>query len=791
MSLKIFNGVLVQDAPELTGLNIVDGVLVDYGAAGAAVDIPIATASIVVAGFAPEVVFGDVLSIGTASIVLAGYAPIIVADKALLIGTAQILLNGYAPTIYSIKELLIGTGNITVSGQSLSLHLSEVYVPPDVHDPCGYWQKGAAEPLWDFTEQPSLPVLYHEHPHNPTVCGHWHKGPEVTTTALPKKIIPVVRAYDAVSLDDENWVGFLVWYTGSIKDAPIVVARDPSDERLWNISEELLAEGIYNALHGGGFSSGDADVIIIDKANDSMYTDGLDGQEELAPTTCDNLKNGEPGFDVGEAFSIEDWNDSSYASSSENWNHELNGYETFVGAPAHPMLYSGPFYNKWDSMFADSISLQTVAYDWKDESDPIWDEPEPDNYGPYVNDYGDTGVDNYYYPDYIDAYHLTPTGYDHSQFETKCDNTHQFWAWGAITVDGNPVDAVYVGGSFDAFQLEMGSASHNEDYMYQGCDWTDLGGGGSEPIPGSGAGSVNGHYWWLMVDSWPAAESPVFFTWMDSGAGDWTREQYALVGGTLIDANNHQWGVFEVWNGNSIAQTKAYWCDYEAQNGIFFVDSPILRKDEETYSHEQLITLYRPKAVFYLAGGAVKSYDFDKVDDMIPDRKTTGSYYPGYPGTVLDGPTESVIDVESIYFLNGHGDNGECWSPYEAGYLCLANPCSWSHAKTVEYVTPKVWTWLVWYNSITGTFESNGRDVEPEQQDYAAYAIFQTYVDKEGSTYYHNATASDLSASDGSSSTLARARQRFAIEYEDLTYSGKVGTGETDVPVCNPVWPFS
>lgn len=651
------------------------------------------------------------------------------------------------------------------------------------------WEDRDSSPVWDFTEQPGLPVIYHKHHHNPTICGHWHKGPEVTTTALPKKIIPVVRAYDAVSLDDENWVGFMVWYTGSIKDAPIVVGRDSEDIRLWEISEELLAEGIYNALHDGGYAPGMADVVILDKANDGLRTDGLSGQSGKPELSCANLKTGLPGFVVDEDHNPEEWNDSSYADPSGGWNHEFNGFETFVGAPEAPRIFTGPFLAEWDGYIADSIALQSVFYDWKDGSDPIWEEPEPDNYGPYVNDHEDTGIDNYYYPDYIDAYHLTPEGFDNSLLEVRCAAIHQLWGWGYIVVDGDPVDEVYVGGSFPEETLAIGSASGNEDYMYQGCDFQDMGGGGSEPIAGTGPGSINGHYWWAMVDAWPGGGSPVYYSWTTSGGTDWTREQYHLAGGTLFDVTKRQWGVFEVWEGTIINQTLQYWCDYNVENGLFYVNTPITREDVESLTYSQTIKLYRPKAVFYRADGSISSFDFDSVDDMVPDRFTSDNN-PGYDGPVVEGPTGSVNDVSALYWLSTNGDNWECWSGLESHYLCLANPCYWIHNQTGDYSTAHNWTWLIWYNGITDEFESNGQDIPPEQRGSVSYAEFQTYTSKEGTLYYHDAADNDRSADDGTSPIPSYARKRFIITYADSNYSGDFGADPVELPICNPVWPL-
>jgi len=626
------------------------------------------------------------------------------------------------------------------------------------------------DPTWRSATNDHTPITDTHVP-----CGYWPRIPEYSNPSpgnnSKQLLIPVVRAYSSPLLAD--WVGFLVWVTGSIYDSPIMIEKDETDSRNWGMNDDWMARGIYIALHG---TEGAGEISVLDKYHQRVRSDGLEAGSDDITMDCDGLKNGPPGFNVTEGHTLPEWNASSYADPWPGlWNHEFNGFELHAGYPDQPMIYTGPFDDTYGDSFSDSTNIQSVLYDWKDNDDPIWDEPAPADYGPMINSVSGKG-NNYYYDDYIDELHLTPMGYDGTSTNVYCAKMHQLWGWGILTVGGVPQDNIYIGGSYDPDNLHIGADSGNPDYFYGGCDWTDYGGGGTVSVGGN---------WWILMDAWPGGIAPVFKEWESAVGNDWTREQYFVVGGSIWDLPGHQWGTSEVWEGKSIVQLSEYWTDYNVENGLAYTDSPVDRKDTVSKTYEQILIVYQPKAVFYHADGGRVYYDYSGLSSMTAD-KYTNDNYPGYAGDTIspvDGFSE--VNVTAYYSIVTNGDNWECWSgaigsTSADNFLMLANNFYWDHGQTGDSSTLKSYTWLNWYNSSNRTFESNMQDI-PSAQIGTITERYQKYITIEGDTYYHNTADDDRSSRAGASPSLTYARKRFIIQYSDETHFDSISSSPSPV----------
>lgn len=659
----------------------------------------------------------------------------------------------------------------------------------------------AHNPIWNFTPQWTLPYPYHEHPTRPEICGHWHfqHGPALDE----QRLIPVVQAYSSNgSPSDDNWVGWLVWYTGSIKDDPIFVAKDLTDVRNWGCNEDLFAEAIYNALHGGGWNSNLTTLTILDKQHDTYYTDGMEPAFDSDIMNCGNIidANGSDpngGFNITEAHGIVDWNNSSYSASWPGlWNHEFNLYESSLGYPDHPRVFTGTFFYDMDDSLADSTSLQCVAYEWKDAEDPVWDLPTPDDYGPYVTDpiddyltsNGDNGGQNQdqLFTDYVNIWHQTPTGYDNLKRKTQCAKMHQLWGFGHIVVNGSGVDDVFVGGWFMRDTGRMGAATNNEEYMYQGCDLSDWGGNDGTPLDYAGVGNINGHAWYFLVDSWPAGIHPVYDELYDGGTDPWTREQYFICAGTLFDKSVGDMGFFDAWQGKKVYTYNEYWTDYDLQTGLVALNNSVVRQDETEINWGQSVLRYLPTCTFY-HGGSSTQYTCEGT--IVADRLTTGDA-TGASGVVgsIDLSGITYNDVYNLYSHVSYGDNAVAFCGVLDSYCCVGNHISWDHnQETSSSSSAHSYTWLVWYNGITREFESNMQDIEYSEFD--SYARYQQYTAENNSTlYYHNVWDDDRSATDGTSPNIGYRRRRHVLLYGDNTYSAIPGTGGG--AGHDPRWPF-
>lgn len=197
------------------------------------------------------------VSIGNSSLTLAGQT--ILLTTGINPANASITCSGQAisfgweySTIVPNASIIIGDigPEVFVWGIPPSFVIEELVPNPEKepgHDPCGHWHLGIAdEPIWDFVEQPDLPIPYHEHPTKPEVCGHWHKED------VSDPIIPCIEYLDQVDFDDypsysrhyaSAYGGEYLW-VGS--DAGVLLKIDPTDMSI--VQRTAFAGGVIDSI---------------------------------------------------------------------------------------------------------------------------------------------------------------------------------------------------------------------------------------------------------------------------------------------------------------------------------------------------------------------------------------------------------------------------------------------------------------------------------------------------------------------------------------------------------------
>lgn len=705
--------------------------------------IPINNGVITLTGYLPEITVAGVVELGVGEITFTGLTVSVKFEPVISVANTYIIVNGYAPKLF-------------VWGAIPEFGVAELTPAPTKtvdHDPCGHWHQDLDadefDPEWDFIEQGTLPFTYHKDPIHAKTCGHWHKWPVLIEEGEEELLIPILRAFDVIG---DEFIGWLVWYTGSIYDTPLFVAKDPTDIRGWEINEQDIADAIHLKLHG---STGSATITLLEKRQLSAL-----GDLEYAPFDPPEYCCGDNAlyFDYSESMNIDQWNNSQYGTDPSPYEHRFLGAGTEVLYPNYPRFHTGSFYRRYDNPKVDSI--------WEDV---------------YVSAGADAG----------DIFYTTTKGEDNFYTEVYSNKIHQIWLWGNLIIGDDVHPAPYCGGGWDD-ELEFGVAYQlGLSGVLTGCKF------GEYIIPETGFPEAkNGvlvgadgeiDYTYGLISMWPHPFAPIFIVWQGSGV------YYDWVAGRQFDLSQYQWCVGESYQIASEYMLGQNVYDYEMQ--ISGAAPQVVRKSHVESNYKVGAFEVGIKYVFSHKGNTTREFIPQHGQGSHLKERTYLNNFGGSIGESVPPPytADDGLLVDSSSSISSNGKFGEIQAELvtrdgaKPEYLYFGSPLSWTHNRNNnEY---EEWAWLVYYNSITKVFESLGFNIPFENINYdvhpraVGYGYYQAFIADDTNSYYINLYEWEVL---GSSIEQYAKAKRFVALYSDETYIDHYGTTMPH----SPVWEF-
>lgn len=626
------------------------------------------------------------------------------------IGKASVTLTaGLGPTVKQFDAPSFGTEPIALNNWPTGL---------PVHRPCGQWGI-SSNPVWEFIPQGDLPVVYHAHEREPRVCGHWHRK---TEDELGQALeIPMLRAFDAVG---GTVVGWLLWYTGSILDAPLFVPWDINSDNGLNLA--TAADMLFELVHGKAATVEYRELVLLEK----IYPVSVAITEyelfEAEPMCCNYF---DAHFIWNENMNLEDWNASGYATSG-SYEHHLNNYGEFVGEPDYPRIHTGEFYDKFWAPWSDTTTTTLV--------------------------YGDD----------TEWFELQVTE-DNNYLERMCDVLHQMFAWVQVIVDGGNINYPYCGEGTDPDLLI--NIWDDADLLSLGCVFLGTFSSIDPDTYGqtfieseTGVFTSPGGTTWVYgtADTWPETDVPIVARWSGDGTYyNWCAGEYVSDGLWCACEARLYRELFTVTE-----KTWDYLC-HDGGDSRFGAE----RMDETTTGsfgmNKVEVSL---RWVFSTPDGGTVEF--------VPDNAAVGNlreYTYSSSGSITSGyPIEPVTwgpKVASWMWWLSNGHEGEILATRGTDYAYLGSPVYWPHNQTVLYGARDYWWWLTWYRSWNGVFENLSWDIPYANTTFTLYSssdtrygAFVQFVDIDLNTYWVNVYEKEFSTG---------TQKRFVGLYSDYWHS--------------------